>query len=271
MSSMKMSQLIHYIFLSLSQYACENQSKEMVEALVNSNKNLIQLRNTETGAVPLHYAAAAGNLEIVKFLLLKRAPPMPRTTTGLFPRDFAEPNGEVAKYLDEYKAPISTLKNKWDHGTLDRNEAARLLYEKREELYEQLKSELGNVGENPYVNLDKEKDDLISGIFLVRLSRRNDEENHVITMLHSDNVIKNYRIERAVGFALTRQFMLVERKLIEFHTKTGQISLHRRRTLHVVARTSHQSLHGVRRRLASRPPSACRAKASSTRANCAAN
>lgn len=169
----------------------------MVELLVNSNKNLIQARNSETGAVSLHYAAKAGNLDIIKFLLLKRAPPMPRTSAGLFPADLAQRESGVAEYLSEYKAPISTLSNKWNHGTLDRKEAFRMLLEKREELYEKLKEDFPNGEENPYVNLNKEKDDLISGLFLVRLSEKNN--GYVITMLHND-VIKNYKIEKDVSF-----------------------------------------------------------------------
>lgn len=102
----------------------------MVELLVSVDKNLIQLRNNQTGHVPLHYAAKSGNLEIVKFLLSKHAAPMPRTTDGLFPADLAKPESGIAEFLTDYKAPISTLRNKWDHGTLDRKEACNLLMEK---------------------------------------------------------------------------------------------------------------------------------------------
>lgn len=166
----------------------------MVEQLVSANKNLIQSRNSETGLVPLHYAAKVGNLEIVKFLLANKAPHMPRTSSGLFPKDYAE-DSAVIEFLNEYKPPINTYRNKWDHGTLDRKEAFQLLFEKREELYEKLREEYPQ-GENPYVNTSKEKDELISGLFLVRLSERNN--GYVISMLNNDK-IKNYRIEKYVS------------------------------------------------------------------------
>lgn len=144
--------------------------------------------------MPLHYAAKAGNLEIVKFLLSKKAPAMPRTVDGLFPRDFTR-DPEIIEYLNDFKPVITTYKSKWDHGTLERKEAFRLLLEKREELYEKLQSDYPH-GENPYVNTSKEKDELISGLFLVRLSERN--SGYVITMLHNDE-IKNYKIEKVVS------------------------------------------------------------------------
>jgi ankyrin repeat protein len=143
---------------------------------------------------PLHFAAKAGNFEIVKLLLAKRAPAMPRTLDGLFPRDLAK--REIAEYLDDFKPTITTYSNKWDHGTLERKEAFQLLLEKREELYEKLKNADGEC-ENPYVNTSKEMDELISGLFLVRKSERNNG-NNVITMLHN-NELKNYKIEQIVS------------------------------------------------------------------------
>jgi len=166
-----------------------------VEQLVLANKNLIQSRNNTTGLVPLHEAAKVGNLEIVKALLKKNAPHMPRTLNGLFPRDYAVEKGhaEVVEYLDNYKPTVTTYKDKWHHGTQQRKEAFDLLLQKREELYDKLQAEHSN-GENPYVNTSKEKNDIISGLFLVRRSERNN--GFVITMLHNDD-IKNYRIDRA--------------------------------------------------------------------------
>ena len=175
------------------QYACENQCFAIVEQLVAANKNLIQSRNNVTGFVPLHYAAKAGNLEIIKFLLQNKAPPKPRTNDGSFPSDFAI--REIAEYLETFKPVLSTYRSKWDHGTLERKEAFGLLLEKREELYEKLREE-NLQAENPYVNASKEKDELISGLFLVRLSERNN--GYVITMLNNDE-IKNYKIEKHVS------------------------------------------------------------------------
>lgn len=168
----------------------------MVEQLIAANKNLIQSRNSETGLVPLHYAAKAGSIEIIKLLLASKAPLLPRSTSGLFPKDFAQRESEAMELLNTYKPPISTYRSKWDHGTLDRKDAFRMLFEKREELYEKLREEYP-LGENPYVNTSKEKDELISGLFLVRLSERNN--GYVITMLHNDE-IKNYRIEKDVSW-----------------------------------------------------------------------
>jgi ankyrin repeat protein len=190
----------------------------MVEQLVVANKNLIQSRNSETGLVPLHYAAKVENLEIVKFLLANKAPHLPRTLNGLFPKDFAPRESEVVEFLNTYKPPLNTYRNKWDHGTLDRKEAFRLLLEKREELYEKLREEYP-LGENPYVNTNKEKDELISGLFLVRLSERNN--GYVITMLHNDE-IKNYRIEKDVSLE-------IDDSCYHFHVffLTGKVFIHR--------------------------------------------
>jgi tyrosine-protein kinase shark len=79
-----------------------------VEQLVAANKNLVAARNSETGFVPLHFAAKAGNLEIVRFLLNNKAPAMPRTIDGLFPRDFAK--REIIEYLDGYRPEITTYR-----------------------------------------------------------------------------------------------------------------------------------------------------------------
>lgn len=175
----------------------------MVEQLVVANKNLIQSRNSETGLVPLHFAAKVGNLEIVKLLLANKAPHLPRTSSGLFPKDFTR-DPETIEFLNQYKPPLNTYRNKWDHGTLGRKEAFQMLLEKREELYEKLREEYP-AGENPYVNTSKEKDELISGLFLVRLSERNN--GYVITMLNNDE-IKNYRIEKDVS-SKSRIFLLI--------------------------------------------------------------
>lgn len=161
--------------------------------LVQANKNLIQSRNSENGLVPLHFAAKSGNLEIVKYLLANKAPSLPRGSDGLFPKDLAQRDSGVVEILEEYTPPVSTFRSKWDHGTLGRREAFNFLYEKREELYEKLREEYPQ-GENPYVNTGK--DELISGLFLVRLSERN--SGYVITMLHNDE-IKNYRIQKDVS------------------------------------------------------------------------
>jgi hypothetical protein len=164
----------------------------MVELLVSVDKNLIQLRNNHTGHVPLHYAAKSGNLEIVKFLLSNHAPPMPRTLEGLFPSDIAPVESGIAEFFADYKAPIRTLRNKWDHGTLNRKEACDLLMEKCREFFEGTSDV-----DKTRVNVSNKNDDLISGLFLVRLSVKNN--SYVITMMNND-AISNYKIEKNVSF-----------------------------------------------------------------------
>ena len=72
--------------------------------LIEANANL-QARNNSTGWVPLHEAAASGNLEAVKELLSCRVPHMPRALSGELPIDFAEENGHlpVIDYLSKIK------------------------------------------------------------------------------------------------------------------------------------------------------------------------
>lgn len=174
---------------------------EMVKLLVNANKNLIHTRNNSTGIVPLHEAARIGNFEMVQFLLNNHAASMPRTLEGLFPSDLARENHhiEVAEYLEKFVPSISTFSHKWHHGTLDRESARILLLEKRNELYEKLKEEYP-LTENVYVNDSKEINDLISGLFLVRTSERN-QGRDVISILHDVDEIKtirNYIIRKSV-------------------------------------------------------------------------
>lgn len=60
----------------------------LVEAKAN-----IQARNNETGCVPLHDAARAGNIFVVKTLLRLGAPHMPRSSDGELPMDYAKDGG----------------------------------------------------------------------------------------------------------------------------------------------------------------------------------
>lgn len=161
----------------------------MVKLFLNSNINLLHARNNETGLVPLHEAAKAGNLEIIKILLENKAASMPRTIEGLLPSDYARDGNHihVAEYLENYIPLINTFSHKWHHGTLGREDARTLLLEKRNELYEDYAKD-----ESAYVNDSKEINDLISGLFLVRSSERN-RGLDVITMLHDDDELKNIR------------------------------------------------------------------------------
>lgn len=67
---------------------------------------------------------------------------MPRDSNGEFPSDFAKQNGflEVAEFLNGYKPILTTFRDKWDHGTLDRNEAAKILRDHAITLYKEIKS-----------------------------------------------------------------------------------------------------------------------------------
>lgn len=150
----------------------------MVKLLIDSNHNLIQARNSETGCVPLHEAAKVGNLDIVKLLLEHHAPAMPRTNYGIFPIDFAKENGhtEVVNYFEKYVPKKNTFRNKWDHGTCGREEALQQIMEKQQEIFQKMRDENPEMdmnGENRYENSTRDKNELTSGIYLVRVSERN--------------------------------------------------------------------------------------------------
>ena len=161
----------------------------MVELLLNASVTLLHARNNETGFVPLHEAAKAGHFEIVKLLLRHRTASMPRTIEGYLPSDLARDNKHlaIAEYLESYIPQINTFTHKWHHGTLGREGARTLLLSKRNELYEDYAKD-----ESAYVNDNKEINELISGLFLVRSSERN-KGRDVITMLHDDDEFKNIR------------------------------------------------------------------------------
>lgn len=174
----------------------------MVELLLNATVTLLHARNNGTGLVPLHEAARAGNLDIVKLLLRHKTASMPRTIEGFLPSDFARDNNHlaIAEYLETYIPQISTFTHKWHHGTLGREGARTLLLQKRNELYEDYAKD-----ESAYVNDNKEINELISGLFLVRSSERN-KGRDVITMLHDDDDfknIRNYVINKHVSRILT--------------------------------------------------------------------
>jgi tyrosine-protein kinase len=87
------------------QYACRRQnSLKMIRLLIDVNANL-QARNNATGLVPLHEAAASGNLEAIKELLSCRVPHMPRSVFGELPIDLANEKGHTA-VVDFLSKPI---------------------------------------------------------------------------------------------------------------------------------------------------------------------
>ncbi|XP_049955937.1 tyrosine-protein kinase Shark isoform X2 [Schistocerca serialis cubense] len=140
-------------------YACQSNLPNTVRILVQIGYANVQVRNTETGWVPLHEAASRGHKEVVQVLLSLNAPLRPRTLANDTPADLARRNNhiECAKILLNYKCPLpKTQKKEWYHGTLDRSEAIALLKE--------------------YGNKD--------GTFLVRYSDRNGGM-YVLTTVHA--------------------------------------------------------------------------------------
>lgn len=132
--------------------------------------------------MPLHEAAKHGNLEAVQELLLAEAPPLPRTSSGEFPFDLAKEAGQtsVEEFLMNYKLPpASTTREQWYHGTLTRDEAVAILKKHAKEL----------LASQPQLDT--------SGCFLVRYSESPAASGLVLTLLSSDQLVKNFRISQA--------------------------------------------------------------------------
>lgn len=72
----------------------------MVKKLVDAQA-FVDARNNDTGRVPLHEAAGAGNLEVVKLLLEQGVPHLPRTIRFETPAQLARRAGhpETAEFL----------------------------------------------------------------------------------------------------------------------------------------------------------------------------
>lgn len=152
-------------------YACQNNHKSTIQLLVRMGGGNIQARNTETGRVPLHDAAAHGHMEAVATLLSLNAPVMPRTSDNELPYELSERNNHIAcmNLLINYRSPpAKTYKGLWYHGTLDRHEAQHLML----------------------------KTNMLDGTYLVRLSDRNNGCN-VLTMVHEGQVY-NFLIRKEV-------------------------------------------------------------------------
>ncbi|KAL1122185.1 hypothetical protein AAG570_003590 [Ranatra chinensis] len=111
-------------------YACQLNLLKTVKVLVYSGGANVQIRNSETGWVPLHEAASRGHIDIVEYLLSMNAPCRPRTSNNETPEQLAESNGhfQCAYILKSYIGPQPrSHREDWYHGTLDRNEAVTVV------------------------------------------------------------------------------------------------------------------------------------------------
>ncbi|XP_054269206.1 tyrosine-protein kinase Shark [Macrosteles quadrilineatus] len=111
-------------------YACQTNLPNTVRLLVESGKANVQIRNPNTGCVPLHEAASRGHRDVVQVLLNLHAPLRPRDGENQTPFDLATFGGHnsTAQLLANHKVPEpTTCKLEWYHRTLGRNEAVSIL------------------------------------------------------------------------------------------------------------------------------------------------
>ncbi|KAL4716904.1 hypothetical protein ACJJTC_012715 [Scirpophaga incertulas] len=113
-------------------YTCQNNLPSTTELLVTKGKANYQMRHAPTGTVPLHDAAQRGHIECIKVLLKLKAPAHPRTIAKDTPADLAKHYGHTECYqlLKNHKPETpQTSKVQWYHGTLNRDEAVKILTE----------------------------------------------------------------------------------------------------------------------------------------------
>ncbi|XP_058459695.1 tyrosine-protein kinase Shark isoform X2 [Malaya genurostris] len=178
-------------------YACrKNGDIEMVRLLINAGANP-QARNKDTGWVPLHEAAANGNLDAVKELLFNHVPHMPRSSYGELPVDLAKDNGHFSTvdYLNNYDPPLPTThRSQWYHGTLDRQVAVECLKEHAQKLVPHCS---GYENKENEVKLEEKHIDDASGVYLVRYSTKHGVD--VLTLLF-DGEAKHFIIQRKQSY-----------------------------------------------------------------------
>ncbi|KAL0901330.1 hypothetical protein ABMA27_006613 [Loxostege sticticalis] len=158
-------------------YTCQNNLPSTTELLITKGHANYQMRHAPTGKVPMHDAAQRGHIECIKVLLKLKAPAHPRTLAKDTPADLAKHYGHTECYqlLKNHKPePSSTSKSQWYHGTLNRDEAVRILEE--------------------YCKQRSLRDKATDGVFLVRYSERHTGA-YVLTML-SENTPYNFIIRK---------------------------------------------------------------------------
>ncbi|XP_062559479.1 tyrosine-protein kinase Shark isoform X2 [Armigeres subalbatus] len=198
-------------------YASRKQTGlEMVRLLVNAGTN-VQARNKETGWVPLHEAAANGNLDIVQELLAIPVPHMPRTSYGELPVDLAKEKGHnaVVEYLTNYiPPPANTHKGQWYHGTLERQLAVESLREHSSKIMPSSSKE--NKENDPRTDENDQHD--ASGVYLVRYSTKHGVD--VLTLLF-ENEAKHFIIQRKQNYLFIDDgpYMTSLEHLIEHYTR----------------------------------------------------
>ncbi|XP_072941522.1 tyrosine-protein kinase Shark isoform X2 [Epargyreus clarus] len=158
-------------------YTCQNNLPNTTELLIMKGNANYQMRHAPTGKVPLHEAAQRGFIECIKVLLKLKAPAHPRTLNQETPADLAKlsEHTECYQLLKNHKPdPPKTSKSQWYHGTLNRDEAVKILEE--------------------YCRQHKLHDKASDGVFLVRYSERHTGA-YVLTML-SENTPYNFIIRK---------------------------------------------------------------------------
>ncbi|XP_045499325.1 tyrosine-protein kinase Shark isoform X1 [Colias croceus] len=158
-------------------YTCQYNLPSTTELLITYGHANYQMRHAPTGKVPLHDAAQRGHIECIKVLLKLKAPAHPRTLAQETPAQLAKHYGHTECYqlLKNHKPePANTSKSQWYHGTLNREEAVKILEE--------------------YCRQHNLRDKASDGVFLVRYSERHTGA-YVLTM-YSENTPYNFIIRK---------------------------------------------------------------------------
>ncbi|GIX89198.1 tyrosine-protein kinase HTK16, partial [Caerostris extrusa] len=120
--------IIDGIGLTPLHYACINNRPSTVDVLINYRANP-QLRATESGWVPLHYAAYHGYTNVVKMLLSLNCPAHPRSHYNETPSDLAKEKKHVdcISLLTTHVPPHPySSRSSWFHENLDENDGPYL-------------------------------------------------------------------------------------------------------------------------------------------------